>query len=100
MKKCPSCHANCIPLWRAFVMPAFAPAFECPCCKTKIARKSGATDYVAFIPLIAAMGYIYSGEKFTTNEVWTLYAAAYVLGIAAWLPFIRYRIFPTELQPM
>jgi hypothetical protein len=101
MNKCPNCNKKCIPFWRAFIMPAIAPTFECPCCQAKVCRKTGPGDYVVLIPPLVLFVYLFLGDHhLAENKVWMLGFAAFVLSNVAWLPFIRYRIPPTELQPM
>lgn len=99
MSKCPNCEKNCVPLWRAFVMPSLAPAFACPCCGVKIYRARSWFDVVAFVPLLLANAFIYLGDTKSAQEAWLCYAGAVVAGVVLWVPLIRYRVFLGKILP-
>lgn len=91
MNRCPSCGENCVPLWRALVMPGFAPSFCCRKCSANISREKRWFDAAAFLPLIGVNAAVFLGDRMSCEEVMSGFLLAVLAGTAFWIPSIRYR---------
>lgn len=92
MLKCPCCSEKGIPVLQALLRPAFSPALRCSSCGAKVERVRGGRDLVSMIPFLIANTTIFLSDRMTMSLVWQLYLASFVLGVALWVPFIRYRV--------